>query len=65
VGTVSPDVPAEEVLGELLLLLVLLLQAAATSDVAASAIVICMGRVIRALVIIIPLPPLNLGPEGL
>ncbi|MGH3254429.1 MAG: hypothetical protein ACRDOU_03330 [Streptosporangiaceae bacterium] len=58
-GTVSPDVPAEAVLGELVLLLVLLLQAAATSEVAARAIVIFMGRVIRALVVIIALPPLN------
>jgi hypothetical protein len=59
VGTVSPDAPAEAVLGELVLLLVLLLHAAATSDVAARAIIIFIGRVIRALAVIIPLPPLN------
>jgi len=60
VGTVSPDVPALEVLGALLLLLLALLpQAAATSEVTPSASAIFMGREIRALVIIIPLPPLN------
>jgi len=60
VGTVSPDVPALEVLGALLLLLLALLpQAAATSEVTPSASAIFMGPEIRALVIIIPLPPLN------
>ena len=51
---------ALEVLGALLLLLLALLpQAAATSEVTPSASAIFMGREIRALVIIIPLPPLN------
>jgi hypothetical protein len=61
VGTVSPDVPPPlEVLGVLVLLLLALLpQAAATTEVTPSASAILMGREIRALVVIIPVPPLT------